>query len=113
MPSHNGVRLYQHLCCPPIPPESAQHDPKQSVPRPKIWALCRPFYGRELLPQRDVLQDQFLMSSARQHHSAGRQDEQLQHGSIVAGAGPRINLQRDGWSSGEGHRFGRSSAKRS
>jgi hypothetical protein len=48
-------------------------------------------HRRQLLPQRQVLQDQFPMSAECQRLCAGDRDEQLQHTSIAAGVGAKIN----------------------
>ena len=60
-------------------------------PRLEVRALGRAFHRRQLLPQRQVLQDQFPMAAERQRQRAADHDEQLQHASIVAGVGAKIN----------------------
>jgi hypothetical protein len=91
MPPHDGVRLHEHDRRAPVPPASGQGDPKQSVARLEGRAFGRAFQGRQLLAQREVLQDQFLMSTERQHQRAANHDEHLQHASIVSGVDAKIN----------------------
>ena len=77
MPSHDGVRLQEHQGRAPVPPDSAQGDPKQSIARLEVRVLGRPFHRRQLLSQRQVLEDQFLMSAEGQRQRAGDHHEQL------------------------------------
>jgi hypothetical protein len=91
MPPHDSVRLHQDQRRAPVPPEASQSDPKQSVSRLEVQACGGAFQRRELLPQCQVLQDQFPMSAERQRHRAADQDDQLQHVSIVAGVTAKIN----------------------
>jgi hypothetical protein len=91
MPPDDGVRLDEHQRRALVPPRSGQSDPKQSVPCLKVRALGRAFHRRQLLPQRQILQDQLPMSTERQRQRAADHDEQLQHASIVSGVGPKIN----------------------
>jgi hypothetical protein len=91
MPSHDGVRLHEHQRRAPIPPDSGQGDPKQSVARLEVSAIGRPFHRRQLLPQRQVLQDQFTMSAERQRQRSADHDKQHYHAPIVAGVGAEIN----------------------
>jgi hypothetical protein len=96
MPSHDRVRLNEHQRRAPVPPHAGQGDPKQPVARPERRAFGRPFQRPQLLPQRDVLQDQFVVSAARQREPTGNHDEQLQHGWIVASVSAKINVDRGG-----------------
>ncbi|PYQ86060.1 MAG: hypothetical protein DMG02_26180 [Acidobacteria bacterium] len=47
--------------------------------------------GRQLLPQRQVFQDQFPMAAECQRDCADDHDEQLQHAVIVVGVGAKFN----------------------
>ena len=93
MPPYDGVRLHEHHGCPPVAPASGQGDPKQSVAGLEV-RLGSAFHRRELLPQRQVLQNQFPMAAERQRQRTADYHEQLQHASIVAGVGPKINAGR-------------------
>jgi len=84
MPPHDRVRLHKDHRRAPVPPDASQGDPKQSVARLEVWAFGRAFQRRQLLPQRQVLQDQFAMAAERQRQRAANHDEKLQHASIVA-----------------------------
>jgi hypothetical protein len=50
----------------------------------------RAFYRRQLLPQRQVLQDQFPMPAERPRQRAADHNQQLQHASILANVGTDI-----------------------
>ena len=91
MPPHDGVRLHEHHRRAPVPLDSNEGDPKQSVARLEVPALGRPFHRRQLLPQRQVLQDQFPMAAECQRDCADDHDEQLQHAVIVVGVGAKFN----------------------
>ena len=91
MPSHDGVWPHKYHRRAPVRPDSPQGDPKQSVTRLQVRATVRPFHRHQLLPQRQILQDQFSMSAESQRQRPTDDDQQLQHVSIVAGAGARIN----------------------
>jgi hypothetical protein len=49
------------------------------------------FIGISWLPERQVLQDQLSMSTESQRQCTTDDDQQLEHVSILAGAGARIN----------------------
>jgi antitoxin (DNA-binding transcriptional repressor) of toxin-antitoxin stability system len=102
MPPNDGVRLHEHDRRAPVPPESGQGDPKQSVACLEVRALGRTFHRRQLLPQGQVLQDQFAMSAERQRQRAADHDEHLQHASIVDGVGAKINAA-EFWRGSLGH----------
>jgi len=103
MPSHDGVRLHEYHRRAPVPPAPRQGNPKQSVARLEVRALGRAFQCRQLLPQRQVLQDQFSMAAKRQRQRTADHNEQLQHASIVAGIGARINADEFWRGSGAVH----------
>jgi hypothetical protein len=62
-----------------VSPTSRESHPKESVACPEA-ASSRSLEGRQLLPQRQVFQDQFPMAAERQRECADDHDEQLQHG---------------------------------
>ena len=70
MPSDHGVGLDEHERRPPAPPRLRQHDPKQPIApselRPGACASDRV----QLLAEREVLEDQFVMSAEGQHEPA-------------------------------------------
>jgi hypothetical protein len=85
--------------------------PIRSASRPELetrhWQKATTFHRRQLLPERQALQDQFPMSTERQRQRASDHDEQLKHASIVAGVGPKIKrdeLWRGSGSTGSLHR---------
>ena len=94
MPSHDRVRLHEHQRRAPIPPDSGQDDPKQPVARPQMRTAGRAFHGSELLPQRKVLQDQFVMSTAGQRQRAANQSNHVRHVLIVGIQRAKINPRR-------------------
>jgi hypothetical protein len=91
MPPHDGVRLHEHHGRAPVPPDSGQDDPKQAVACLEVWAAGGEFHRSQLLPQRQVLQDQLPMSAERQGQRPADHEQQLQHASIVGGLGTEIN----------------------
>ena len=90
MPSDDGVRFHDNQRGTPVPPSSRESHPKESVARPEA-ASRRSVEGCQLLPQRQVLQDQFPMAAERQCKGANDHDDQLQHAVIVAGVGAKFN----------------------
>jgi hypothetical protein len=67
-----------------------QGDPKQPIARPQMGASGS-FHGHQLLPQRQVLQNQFSLSAESQRQRTTDDNQQLQHVSILAGVGAKIN----------------------
>ena len=78
MPSDDGVRLHDDQGGAPVPPTSRESQPKESVACPEA-ASRRSVEGRQLLPQRQVFQDQFPMAAERQRECADDHEEQFQH----------------------------------
>jgi hypothetical protein len=74
----------------PVSPTSRKGDPKEPVGCPKAASL-RSVEDRQLLPQRKVFQDEFLVAAERQREGADDHDQQLHMRSIVAGVGAKIN----------------------
>jgi len=56
-----------------------------------VGAPDRPFHRHQLLSQRQILQHQFSMSAESQRQRTTDNDQQLQHVSILAAMGARIN----------------------
>jgi hypothetical protein len=91
MPPHDRVRPHEYHGRAPVPPVSGQDDPKPSVARLEMRAAGRAFHRRQLLPQRQVLHDQFPMSAERQRQRPADHEKPRQHASIVRGPGAEIN----------------------
>ena len=64
MPADDGGRLHDHQRLAPVLPTSGEDHPKESVACPEA-ASRRSMEGRQLLPQREVLQDQFPVTAER------------------------------------------------
>jgi hypothetical protein len=58
MPANNCLRLHDDQCPPPADPEPAQHHPEQFVGSSKSRRRMFLFENAELLPQRQVFQEQ-------------------------------------------------------
>jgi hypothetical protein len=84
MPSHHGVGLDEDEGRAPVPARLGQHDPKQPIPPPKLRTGARAFQHAELLAEREVLEDQFMMSAAGQRYGADKYNDHLQHESILS-----------------------------
>jgi hypothetical protein len=74
MPADDGVRLHDHQRRAPVVPTSREDHPKESVACPET-ASRRSVEGRQLLPQREVFQDQFPVAAERQHEGSDNHDE--------------------------------------
>ena len=72
MPSHHGFGLDEHERCAPISPRLGQDNPKQAISPPELRPADRAFQRVKLLAEREVLEDQFVMSAAGQRQ---REDE--------------------------------------
>jgi hypothetical protein len=75
MPPDDGVRLHDHQRGAPVLPDSRQGDPKQSIAAFEARAVRGTFHRRQLLPKRQVLQDQFPMAAERQRQCPGDDEE--------------------------------------
>ena len=93
MPAHDGLWSNKHDGRAPVRPEASQGDPKQAVSRLQARATVRPLHRHQLLAERQVLQDQFSMSAESQRQRTTDDDQQLEHVSILAGAGARNRLE--------------------
>jgi hypothetical protein len=58
MPTNNRLRLDKDQCAPPAGPQPLQHNPEKSIRSGKSRPRILPLQNAELLPQRQVLQDQ-------------------------------------------------------
>jgi hypothetical protein len=75
----SGVRLYHYQCRAPLPPGVGEQDPEHPINRPEPRALAAAFQRPELLPEREVLEHQFVMSAARQGERSDEKENHLQH----------------------------------
>jgi hypothetical protein len=91
MPAHDGLWTNQYDRRAPVPPDASQGNPKQPVTRLQARASVRPLHRDQLLPERQILEDQLSMPTESQRQRTTDKDQQLEHDSILAGAGARIN----------------------
>ena len=94
MPAQDGLWSNEYECRPPVPPDASQGHPKQPVTRLRARSGVRPLHRDQLLPERQVLEDQLSMPTESQGQRPTGKDEQLKHGSILVAAGVRINSDR-------------------
>ena len=66
MPSHHGVGLDEHERRAPVPPGLGHHDPKQPISLPELRTADTAPQRIELLAEREVFEDQLVMSAAGQ-----------------------------------------------
>ena len=91
MPAHDGLWSNQYQRRAPVRPDASQGNPKQPVTGLQAGPTVRTLHRHQLLAQRQVLQDQFSMSTECQRQRTTDDHQQLEHVSILAGAGARIN----------------------
>ena len=91
MSSHDGVGLDEHERRAPVSPRLSQHDPKQPIARPELRTGDRASQRVELLAEREVLEDQFVMSATGQHQRPDEDQDHLPHASILSFFARRIN----------------------
>jgi hypothetical protein len=91
MPADDGLRTNQYERRAPVPPDASQGNPKQPVARLQARASVRPLQRGQLLPERQVFQDKLSMPTESQRQPPTDKDQQLEHDSILAGGGARIN----------------------
>ena len=84
MPSHDGVGLDEHERRAPVPPRLGQYDPEQPIAPPQLRTGARASQRVELLTEREVLEDQFVMSAAGQRQRAHEYKDHLQHAAILS-----------------------------
>ena len=85
-----------------MPPHSGQRDPKQPVAPPELRPDAPASESVQLLAEREVLKDQFVMPAAGQRHSAHEDEDNLQHASILAAYERRGNHRGVRFCFGEG-----------
>ena len=102
MPPHDRVGLNEHERRTPVPPHAGQGDPKQPVAAPELRPDALASERVQLLAEREVLQDQFVMPAASQRQRAQEDEDDLQHASILSVFEPRGNGQRGRLRFGEG-----------
>src|SRR5262249_16837023 len=73
MPADDGVRLHDNQRSAPVPPKSREGHPEESVARLEA-ASRRSVVRRQLLPQREVFQDQFPVAAKHQRDCADDDD---------------------------------------
>jgi hypothetical protein len=91
MPAHDGLWSNQYERRSPVPPDPSQGNPKQPVTGLQTRPTVRPPHRHQLLAQRQILQDHFAMSAECQRQRTTDDHQQLEHVSILAGEGARIN----------------------
>jgi hypothetical protein len=94
MPAHDGLWSNKNYSRAPVRPEASLGDPKQPVTRLQARAAVRPLHRHQLLPERQVLQDQFSMSTESQRQRTTDDDQQLEHVSILGWRGRQNQLGR-------------------
>src|SRR6266851_10085323 len=62
MPADDRLGLDKHDSSAPTFPTMSQYDPEDAVPPPKPWPPDRTLQGPQLLAEREVFKDQFLMA---------------------------------------------------
>ena len=76
MPTHDGLWSHKYDRRPPVRPDAPQGDPKQAVTRLQARATVCPLHRHQLLPERQILQDQFSMSAESQRQRPTDDDQQ-------------------------------------
>jgi hypothetical protein len=77
MPPHDGVRLDEHQSRPPPRPDGGKEDPEQPIALAKAQPCARAFERAELLPERDILKNQFVMPAAGDSQRATEQQNHV------------------------------------
>jgi hypothetical protein len=77
-PADDGVRLHDNQRGAPVSPTSREGHPKESVACPEA-ASRRSVERRQLLPQREVFQNEFPVAAEGQRECADDHDQQFQH----------------------------------
>ena len=78
----------------PRQPRLGQHDPKQAISPSKLRTGDGASQRVELLPEREILDDQFVRSATGQRHSADEEKDGLKHASILSCYAQGINVGR-------------------
>src|SRR3954469_8336339 len=93
MPGHDSLWSDKYDCRAPVRPDASQGDPKQPVAPLQARATVRPLQRHQLLPERQVLQDELPMPTESQRQRTTDEDQQLDHDSILTGTGARSNSE--------------------
>ncbi|MPY88779.1 MAG: hypothetical protein GEU99_12725 [Luteitalea sp.] len=91
MPSRHCLWLDEHERRAPVPPCLGQHDPQQPISPPELRTGDRASQYVELLAEREVLEDEFVMSAAGQRQRADEYKGHFQHASILSFYAQQIN----------------------
>jgi hypothetical protein len=91
MPSHDGIGLNEDQCRPPAAPSPSQQHPKHPVTSAEVRPLDRSLQGSQLVPQGDILENDFLMPVAGPGDRAQEQQDQFEHRLIVSWVAAEIN----------------------
>jgi hypothetical protein len=86
-----GLWSDKYDCRAPVRSDASQGDPKQPVACLQARATVRPLQRHQLLPERQVLQDELSMPTKSQRQRTSDEDQQLDHGAILTGASARSN----------------------
>jgi hypothetical protein len=95
MPSHHGVRPDEHERRAPALPRLGQYEPQQPIARAELRTADRAFQRVELLAEREVLEDQFVMSAAGQGQRACHQHDCFEHAPACPARRAKINHHTD------------------
>lgn len=97
------VGLDEHQRGTPSCPDRGKSDPEQPIALAKTRSSDRAFQGVELLSQRDIFENQLVMSTARHSQRAAEQQNHFQH-AVILWRRARLNqMSRGGRDCGEGH----------
>jgi hypothetical protein len=87
-----------------VPISLSQYDPKQPISPPELRTGACASQRVEFLAEYEVLEDQFVMSAARQRERADQDKDHLQHAWILSFYVLRINRHPSGSDFGERQR---------
>jgi hypothetical protein len=90
-PPHHSVGSDEHERRAPVPPRLGQHDPKQPISLSELWMADRACQRVELLPECEVLEDQFVMSAASHGQRSRHQHDSFEHVSSSPAGPAKIN----------------------
>jgi hypothetical protein len=96
MPSHDGLGLHEHERRAPVPPRLGQQDPRQPISAPGLRTDHGASQRVELLPEREVLEDEFVMSTTGQRQRADDDKDRVKHSRIVSCYAQAINRRSSG-----------------
>jgi hypothetical protein len=84
MPPHDGARLDDYQGGAPLRPQRSKRNPEEAVSSAKTRSGGRALQGGELLPERDILKNQLVMSTGSDRERATEHQNQRQHAVILA-----------------------------